>query len=446
MTKYVVTGGTPLRGEVTLHGAKNTGFKVMIASLLADSPSKICDLGLISEIDFASQIISSIGGKVTPQKDPHCVQIDPGNVSSYEIPPEMSSKSRFSMMYAGPLLSRFGKVAFPQPGGDRFAKRPIDRHIEGLQALGAKVESKDNLFFASAPSGLSGTTYRFPKSTHNGTEALILAAVKAKGTTILENAAAEPEIDDLIKYLNAMGAKISRPSERTIKIHGVNKLSGVTHHVMPDRNEAVTYACMAFGTKGDIFVYRADPSVLKAFLDKVDQANGKVEITRDYIRFYFGSPLKSTNVIAVPYPGFMTDWQPLWATLMTQANGKSVVHETIYENRFDYVRSLVQMGAKIDYFEPKVDNPDQFYSFNLSDDSPNNKHAIKIFGQTQLSGKQVEVNDIRSGATALLAGMVAKGKTTIVDPKDQIKRGYEKLPENLVSLGAQIAQIDETPV
>lgn len=446
MTKYIVTGGTPLRGEIRLHGAKNAGFKEMIAALLSDSPSKICDLGLISEINFASQIIATLGGKVTPQADPHCVEVDPRQLAKFEIPQEMSAKSRFSMMYTGPLLAKFGQVAFPQPGGDRFAKRPIERHIEGLQALGAQIEFKNDMFYAFSPQGLKGTTYRFPKSTHNGTEVLILAAVKAHGTTILENAAQEPEIDDLIKYLIAMGAKIKRVEPRTIRIDGVARLQGANHSVMPDRNEAVTYACMALGTMGDVTIHRADPAVLGDFLEAVSKAKGAVEVKRDFIRFFWQQQLKATSVITSPYPGFMTDWQPLWATLMTQAVGESVIHETIYENRFDYVPGLISMGAKIELFQPLVENPEELYSFNSSDDSPDNKHAIKVFGPAELRATQTEVNDIRSGATALLAGMIANGKTVIIDSKDQIKRGYEDLPRQLISLGAKIAQIEGTPV
>ncbi len=437
MTTYKVTGGTKLVGTVELHGAKNAGFKEMIASLLADSPSTLTNLGLISEIDFASQIISSLGGKVIQKNSEHSLTIDPSNLSSSEIPSEMSSKSRFSMMYAGPLLARFGKVAFPMPGGDKFAKRPIDRHLEGLVALGAKIEFKNDMFYAKAPKGLVGGKYRFEKNTHNGTEVVLLAAVKAKGETVLENAAKEPEIDDMILYLNNMGAKIKR-NGRVITVQGVEHLSGCSHEVMMDRNAAVTFACMALGTKGDILVQGADPKVLKIFLEKLTEVNAAFEIKENGIRFFYKNPLKATDVVAIPHPGFMTDWQPLWATLMTQAHGESIVHEAVYENRFDYVPGLIQMGAKIQFFEPLVDNPESFYNFNLSDDQPGNKHGVKIFGPTNLTGANIEVNDVRSGATTLLAGMIAKGHTEVIDSKDQIKRGYEDLVGKLTNLGANI--------
>lgn len=439
MTKYTVTGGTPLRGKVHLHGAKNAGFKEIIAALLADSPSTICGLGLISEIDFARQVIGSLGGKVQPEEDPHCQMVDPAGLKIWEISPELSLKSRFSPMYVGPLLHRFGRAVLPIPGGDvTIGRRPINRQLDGLRALGATVDFHDGAYYFETKNGLKGTRFRFEKNTHNGTEILIMAAVKALGRTIIENAAEEPEVDDLIAFLNAMGGKIKRTAKRVIEIEGVSKLRGVKHTVMLDRNEAVTFGCAALATKGDITVIGADPKVLTAFLEALTKVGAGVEIKKEGIRFFWKQPLKATYVVAVPYPGFMTDWQPLWATLMTQAVGESVVHEAVYERRFDYVPGLIRMGARIELFQPKVSDPDKFYNFNIEDDSPKNKHAIRIFGPAPLSGEEVEVNDIRSGATALLAGVAAKGKTIITDHKDQIKRGYESLPEQLEALGAKI--------
>lgn len=442
MTKYTVTGGVPLCGKIILHGAKNAGFKAMVASLLADSPSTICDLGLISEIDFAKQVITQLGGKVTEKDDPHCLEIDPRDLNASAIKGDLSLKSRFSIMYVGPLLARFHEVDLPIPGGDtRIGRRPLDRHIEGLKALGATVNFADGIYHFEAKNGLCGATFRFPKSTHNGTEVLIIATAKAQGTTILENAAQEPEIDDLIKFLNLMGAKITRVAPRTIKIIGVDNLHGANHTVMKDRNEAVTFACAALATKGEIFVEGADPKVLGIFLEKIREIGGMVEVGNGGILFRFEKPLSAVEVETAPYPAFMTDWQALWTTLMTQAKGTSVVHETIFERRFDYVPALVRMGAKIELFQPLVADPDKTYNFNLEDDNPENKHAIRIDGPTPLHGAEIETNDVRSGATALLAGVTASGTTTVVDPKDQIMRGYEKLEEQLVSLGAKIVKM-----
>lgn len=437
MTKYVVTGGTPLRGTIKLHGAKNVGFKVMIASLLGNSPSTIANLGAISEIEFASQAISAIGGAVSPLQD-HCLTIDPAGLNLSTVPSEIGALSRASNLYAAPLLHRFGQATVPLPGGDQISRRPLERHFAGLEAMGCKVTVGAKEISFQAPQGLHGTTYRFPKNTHTGTEFLILAAAKADGTTILENAATEPEVDDLVKFLVATGAIISRTGERTIKVVGVKTLHGASHTVMADRNEAVTYACLALGTNGNVQIEQADAKTLGAFLTAVGEAGGQTKINESGIEFSYLAPLKATNVTAMWYPGFMTDWQPLWATLMTQAQGASTIHETVHEKRFDYVESLIKMGAKIEFFQPEVADREAIYNFNLADDLPGAMHAIRIFGPTHLSGHEVGANDVRSGATALMAGIIASGTTTITDVRDQIKRGYEDLAGGLVSLGAKI--------
>lgn len=438
MTKYVVAGGAPIKGIIHLAGAKNAGFKAMIAALLAQTPSTICDLGLISEIDFAQETITALGGKINKLPDRHCLEIDPGNLHSFAVPKEIGAKSRSVTMYVGPLLEKFGQAILPTPGGDPISTRPIDRHIDGLTALGAKVEFKDGAYHVTAPHGLKGTTFRFNKNTHTGTETLLMCAVWAKGETILENAAAEPEVDDLITLLNAMGAKIMRLDARTIRITGVAKLHGVKHTVMLDRIEAATFACMALATKGDVKIVGADPLVLTAFLEKVNEAGGRWEKEDDGIKFWYEKPLKATQVEAALYPRFMTDWQPVWTALMTQANGVSTIHETVYEKRFNHIADLTKMGGKFEFFNPEVLDPEATYNFNLEDDRPENFHAVRIFGPVTLTGGEIEINDIRRGATILLAGMMAAGKTVIFDPKDQIKRGYENLVDRLKQLGAKI--------
>lgn len=443
MTKYIVMGGTPIKGTVSLAGAKNAGFKAIIASLLGDTSSTICRLGLISEINFARDVITSLGGKITEIGEPHGLQIDPTQMSSFSVPKEIGAKSRSVTMYVGPLLKKFGKAILPTPGGDPISARPIDRHIEGLCALGATVEFKEGAYHIEATNGLTGTTFKFRKNTHTGTETLLMCAVWAKGTTILENAAAEPEVDDMITLLNSMGAKIMRTDARTIKIVGVEKLRGVKHTVMYDRIEAATFACMALATKGDVKVIGADPLVLTAFLEKVNEAGGRWEKDDDGIRFWYEKPLQATEVEAAWYPKFMTDWQPMWTALMTQAQGVSTVHETVHEKRFDHVGDLTTMGAKFEFFNPPVTNPDEVYNFNLEDDKPGNMHAVKIFGPASLKPATIEINDIRRGATILLAGLTVNGQTIIHDPKGQIARGYENLIPRLKDLGANITIAEE---
>ncbi len=442
MTKYIVTGGTALKGKVTLHGAKNAGFKAMIAALLCDGVSEIENISLIGEIKTTTDVITCLGGKVSPCGG-HCLKIDPTQLSSFDAPKSCGNKSRAGMMFVGPLLAKFGKAILPIPGGDKIGVRPIDRHLEGLESLGAKIELKNGLFHISTPNGLHGGKFRFRKNTHTGTETLIMAAVKAKGTTILENAAEEPEIDSLIEFLNKAGAKIKRSFSRTISIDGVDELKGVKHKVIGDRNVAVTFACAALVTGGEVVIEGIDSQLINAFLTKINEIGGGVEIKNDSVKFYSKGVLKATNIVAAPYPGFMTDWQAVWATLMTQAVGVSQIQETIFENRFGYVANLVSMGAKIELFNPKINNPEEFYNFNLKDDTPENFHAARIFGPTSLIGKNLTVNDVRMGSTTILAGLVAKGKTVISDPGDQIARGYEDLVGKFRNLGANIDIITE---
>ncbi len=440
MSQYLIKGGKPLKGAVRIGGAKNSSFKLMIASLLGDSESRLLDISRIGDVQITKQVIELLGGEVkSPGKG--TIFVNPKKLKRYQIPQDLGYKSRASIMFAGPLLSRFGKAFLPLPGGDRIGRRPIERHLEGLRILGVKVKNVDGFIQLECPQ-LKGNKYRFPKNTHTGTETLIMAAVLAKGTTILENAALEVEIDDLIDFLNKMGAKIKRLPNRVIKIEGVKKLKGTIHKAIPDRNEAVSYACAALATKGDIIIENACAEHLKAFLKKVKETGGNYETDHYGLRFWYEKPLKATKIITQPHPGFMTDWQSLWTTLMTQAKGQSEVIETIYEYRFGFVEDLNKMGAKIDFFNPKVANPESFYNFNLADDSPQNFHGVRVWGPTPLKGMNLEVNDIRAGATLMLAALIAKGESILRD-EGHIQRGYEDLDLRLKELGANIKKIDE---
>lgn len=441
MTTYTVSGGASLSGKVELRGAKNAGFKAMIAALLASSPSTISNLGLISEINFARQVITSLGGKVLDTADPHELIIDPSQLSQFAIPAQFGAVSRSSMMYVGPLLAKFQQALIPVPGGDiAIGKRPVDRHLAGLQALGVKVNFNDQTssYELTAAKGLVGCNYKFAKITHTGTETLIMAAVLAKGHTTLENCAQDPEIDNLIEFLVKMGAKVNRTLPTTIEIDGVDNLIGSHHTILPDRIEAATFACMALGTKGKVEVVGANSHILHSLLYKIEEIGGKFTVADKSITFWYDGLLKAASLTTAPYPGFLTDWQPLWTTLMTQAQGDSLVHETVHDNRFGFVKNLLAMGAKIDLFNPPVTNPDFIYQFNFEDDKPGSMHAAVVHGPTPLSGTSLEINEIRGGATALLSGMIASGQTVISDPQDQIKRGYEDLASRLSTLGATI--------
>lgn len=437
MAEFHVTGGTPLHGSVRIGGAKNASYKLMIASLLADTESRLLNFSRISDVELVGKIIAYLGAKVNKAGE-RAIFIDPSTLSSFEINKEHGEQGRFSTMFIPALLVKFGEARVPAPGGDKIGKRPLNRHFEGLEALGAKVTLEDGMYVAKTD-GLVGNTYRFEKNSHTGTETLIMAAVKAKGKTILENAAQEPEIDDLISFLNKMGAKIERKPNRIIEIEGVDKLSGAIHKIIPDRNEAVSYACAAICTKGDVIIQNARENHLKSFLEKLDEIGAGYEVGDYGIRFYYKGPLKATNVTTQIEPGFMTDWQPLMATVLTQCDGESVLHETIMANRFQYVDELVKMGAKIEKFNPKLENPEEVYNFDLVNDDPKNKHAIRITGKTPLKAGNFEVKDLRHGATIILAAMVAEG-TTVIKGIEHVDRGYESLDERLKSMGAKIVR------
>lgn len=435
MASFHIIGGTPLKGSVRIGGAKNASYKLMIASLLADSESRLLNFSHISDVQTVGEIIQELGGKVH-QAGERAIFINPSSLHSSVIDPTKGEQGRFSTMFLGPLLARFGQATVPAPGGDQIGRRPLDRHFEGLQALGVSITQQGNVFIAKT-NGLQGTHYKFQKNTHTGTETLIMAAARAKGKTVLENAAEEPEIDDLIEFLNEMGAHIRRRAHRVIEIEGVEKLHGAIHKIMPDRNEAVSYACAAIATKGDVIIENAQDKHLTAFLDKLEEIGAGYEVGKYGIRFYYKGELRAADITTEIEPGFMTDWQPLWATLATQCHGVSHIHETIMQNRFQYVDELIQMGAKIEKYQPEVAHPDKVYNFNIEDDKPDDLHAIKISGPTALRAGEFRVKDLRHGATLILAAMIAQG-TSIIRDIEQVDRGYEKLDRRLRSMGAQI--------
>lgn len=435
MEKLIIEGGVPLSGEINLSGAKNSGYKIIIASLLADSPSLITGFPQIGDVEITKEIIKKIGGRT--KEEGEALKIFPQKINSFQVPFEFGEKSRTCILFVGPLLFRFGKAVVPFPGGDRIGERPLERHFEGLETLGVKVRTKGEFFELSAPK-LQGGRYRFSKNTHTGTENLIMTAVGAEGETVLENAAQEPEVDDLIAFLNKMGAKVKRVRPRTIVIKGVKKFSGAKHWVMPDKNEAVTFAIASLATGGDILVKRAEPDLLVSFLEKFKVAGGDYEIKKEGIRFRRkGKIIKATNITTGIYPGFLTDWQPLWTVLMTQARGTSIIHETIYPNRFGYVPYLTKMGAKTELFSPKVSHPEAFYNFNWRQENSKYFHAARIFGPRRLHGVRIKIPDIRAGAALCLAALVAKGKSEF-SGLEHIDRGYEDLDSKFASLRAKI--------
>jgi len=435
MSNFKITGGFPLYGSVRIGGAKNASYKLMIASLLADSPSRLLNFSHIGDVALVAQIINSLGAKAELVGD-GAYKIDSENLSSWQISSENGEVSRAATLFIPALLAKFGKASVPFPGGDKIGKRPLDRHFEGLEALGAQVKiSGDRI---EVKGELKGNLYRFKKKSHTGTETLLMAAVRAKGKTVLENAAEETEIDDLIQFLNSMGGRIRRYPGSIIEIDGVSKLTGSIHKIMPDQNQAVSFACAALATKGDVIVEDANAHDLKAFLEKLEQVGAGYEVGHYGIRFFYKQKLKAVDIVTGVHPGFKTDWQPLWVTMMTQAKGTSMVHETVYESRFGYVESLKQMGADIELFNPELSNPDETYNFNLSDVRSNQLHAARIKGPASLQAGEFMVKDLRHGATLMVAGLIARGVTNLHDPEEQINRGYENLDQRLCTMGAKI--------
>ena len=302
MAKYIIEGGVPLKGKVEISGAKNAGFKLMIASLLSDKPSTLTNIPYIRDVVSITKIITSMGAKVEVFDD--TVKISNGP-SSWEVPEEIGLKSRASFMYLPILLHRFKKGKVYLPVGDRLGDRPINWFLEGLEKMGAVVSKENRAIEVLVSKRLNGINYSFPKNTHTGTEGMILAGVLAEGNTILENAAAEPEIDDLISFLRGMGAKIERTEGRKIEIEGVSSLKGATHKIMPDRNEVVTFGCYALGTKGDIEIEGVRISDLRSFLEQIKVTGGVFETAQDSLSVSYESELKPTFVETSPHPGFI---------------------------------------------------------------------------------------------------------------------------------------------
>lgn len=439
MAKFVIDGGNPLKGLVRLGGAKNASYKLMIASLVGQSQSRLLNFSHIEDVAITREIIESLGGKTCTAGE-RTVFIDPSKLDKFEIDQKFGPKSRASTMFIPPLLHRLGRAVVPTPGGDNIGQRPLDRHFDGLVAMGAKISQTSNAIEAMVAGRLRGVEYKFSKNSHTGTETLIMAAVLAEGRTVLKNAGLESEIDDLIEMLNDMGARIRRRPGRVIEIHGVDRLEGTIHKIIPDRNEAVSYACAALITKGDIIVENANPEHLEAFLEKLEEVGAGYEIGNYGIRFFYQPGMIATDVVTRPHPGFMTDWQPLWTVLATQLQGESLIHETIFPNRFQHVEGLKKFGAKINYAKVDVEEPDKTYNFNYQQEA-HDKHAVVVSGQTLLKPASLDVYDLRSGATFVLAALAANGQSHL-SKVELIDRGYESFDQRLRSMGAKIKRLD----
>ncbi len=445
MEKFIINGGVSLKGDIRLQGAKNVALKMFVAALLTEEKIILHNVPHIRDITMMAEVMSELGVSVTMEENTVTL-LYRGNGETL-VPLEVGSRLRTSSLVLGPLLARRYKATIPNPGGCRIGARPIDRHIDALRAMGADIEydSSDGYFHAHSNS-LRGTTIRFEKNTHTGTEAIILAAVLAKGTTVIENAAKEVEIDDLIALLCQMGARIERTASGSIVIDGVDSLHGAEYTIMGDRNEEVTFAIAAGMTQGDIVVHDSQRPHLSAFLDAFEKAGGIVDAIDEYTtRYRVKERIFPVDIETRPHPGFMTDWQGPWAVFMTQADGVSRLHEAVFENRFSYVKHLLKMGADIRFYDPRVSDPETFYNFRWKDRIEGIYQAIEIHGPTRLHNAVVEMDDIRAGATLILAALSAEGESYLYEGEN-IDRGYERIEDKLRSLGANIERVKEDDV
>lgn len=419
MEKLIVKGGNRLVGAVKTSGAKNAVLPIIAASILGTTPSHLDEVPMLEDVHTISEVLKCLGLSVECSPEKNVLDIDSTEITSYEAPYELVRTMRASFLVMGPLLARIGKARISMPGGCAIGARPIDIHLKGFEALGVKIEQGHGYIEASAPDGLKGTSIYFDFPSVGATENIMMAASLAEGTTILENAAEEPEIVDLANYLNKMGAKIRGAGTDTIRIEGVDKLHGADYTIIPDRIEAGTYMIAAAMTGGDVIVENVLPEHQKPLIAKLREAGAVVEEDIDKVRVIGQNPLKAVSIKTLPYPGFPTDMQAQMMAMMVIAEGRSKVTETVFENRFMHVVELNRMGAQI---------------------STEGRSAV-IDGPCKLTGCDVRATDLRAGAAMILAGLVAEGTTRIGD-LHHIDRGYENIVAKLKNLGADIERVD----
>ena len=434
MSTIVVNGGKPLVGRVDLKGAKNLVTKAMVAALLADSPSILKDVPKISDVEVVSRLLE-LHGVTIDFDDAGVMKLDPRGVKQARMVDidAHAGSSRIPILFCGPLLHQLGEAFIPDLGGCHIGDRPVDFHLDVLRNFGAVIEKSSNGTRLSAPKGLHGAKVNLPYPSVGATEQVLLTSVRAKGLTELSGAAIEPEIMDLIAILQKMGAIISVDTDRVIRIEGVDSLIGYTHRALFDRNEAASWAAAALTTQGNIFVGGAKQLEMTTFLNVFRKVGGAFDIEDDGIRFYQkGEDLHPVVIETDVHPGFMTDWQQPLVVALTQAKGLSIVHETVYENRFGFTDALVKMGAQIQiYRECLGGNPCRFGQRNFY-------HSAVISGATALIGADIEVPDLRGGFSHIVAALAAKGVSNVGNVQ-LISRGYEHFLDKLGNLGADFS-------
>jgi len=415
MQKLSIRGGVPLSGEVRVAGAKNAALPILAASLLTAAPVRITNVPRLNDVRTMVRLLERMGVKA--EATPHEVRLDARTVAEPFAPYDLVKTMRASILTLGPLLARFGEARVSLPGGCAIGERPVDLHIKGLAAMGAEIAIESGYIHATA-TRLKAARICMDKVTVTGTENLMMAACLAQGTTVLENAAREPEVSDLARALIAMGARIRGHGSDAISIDGVEALHGVEHAVMPDRIEAGTFLAAAAATRGAVTLVDAPVSSLEPVIEKLREAGAAIVVGKSTVRLAMGSRPRSVSLRTAPHPGFPTDMQAQFIALNTIAEGTALVTETIFENRFMHVQELRRLGANIDI----------------------EGNTAVVRGVDRLAGADVMATDLRASASLVIAGLVAEGET-VIDRIYHLDRGYERIEERLGQLGARIARV-----
>ena len=412
MSKFIIQGGKKLEGEVRISGSKNAALPIIAATVLVKGKTTLYNVPNIQDVQTMFQIIKDIGGKVTKKNNK--VIIDTSKIHTYEIPENLMRKMRSSVILAGAIIGKYNKANFSYPGGCEIGSRPIDLHLKGFEKLGINIKEEYGEIICNSEK-IKGTQIHLDFPSVGATENIILAACLAEGITILTNAAKEPEIEDLVKFLNKAGAKIKGAGTDRIEIAGVKKLTEISYNIMPDRIEAGTYLVAGAITGGNVRITNANPMHIEPILNKLEEANCILEIGKDYVQIKAPRRIKSFDIKTMPYPGFPTDMQSIFGALLSTAKGTSIITENIFENRYKYVQELNRMGARINV---------------------EGRTAI-IKGTKRIQGANVVASDLRGGAALIIEGLIAKGITQI-DNIHYVLRGYENIEDKLKKLGAKI--------